>query len=170
MYAKRNVTGSKKHQHHIAQWLISREMMDHTMRALRVRAKLERDYDIPYLAGYSLDGSTVYIDRHMPKSFVYRKRRVLTDRFLMMHECVEKSLIQLYGMHYLHAHQIALHAEQAVVRAEGIEWKAYDDFMQKHIKTIEDERVTKIPAQLDLTPYVDFHDAKLVKQMRLKMV
>lgn len=160
----------KKARHHVAQWLISKEMTDHALRALRARAKLNRDYDIPYLAGYSVDGHTIFIDRHMPKSFVYKKRRVLTDRFLIMHEGVEKSLIQLFGMHYLHAHQIALHAEQAAVRGEGIEWKAYDDFMQQYIKTIEDERLTRVPANLDLTPYIDFHDTALIKQMRKKMV
>src|SRR5437868_1377077 len=118
-------------KHHVAQWLISREMMDHAMKAIERRIYLVRDFDIPYLAGYSMDGRTVFIDRHMPKSFVYQGKRVKTDRFLIVHESVEKSLIQLLGMHYLTAHQIALHAEQAAVRSEGVEWKAYDDFMQE---------------------------------------
>lgn len=165
MYEKR---GSEKprHNHHVAQWLISREMMDHAMRAIRKRTHLIRDYDIPYLAGYSLDGHMIFIDRHMPKSFAYRGRRVMTDRFLVVHEAVEKSLIQLLGMHYLHAHQIALHAEQAAVRAEGIEWEAYDDFMQDYIKVIGDERLTRIPDNLDLTPYRDFHDKDELRKMR----
>ena len=170
MHAKHQPGRNGKFHHHVAKWLISKEMTDHALRALRARCTLNRDYDVPYLAGYSLDGSTIFIDRHMPKSFVYKQRRVLTDRFLIMHEGVEKSLIQLYGMHYLHAHQVALHAEQAAVRAEGITWKAYDDFMQANIKTIEDERVTRVPATLDLTPYIDFHDTALVRQMREKMV
>src|SRR3982751_1712215 len=145
-------------------------MMDHAVKSIRARAHLERAYDIPYLAGYSLDGHTIFIDRHMPKSFIYRKRKVLADRFLIVHEAVEKSLIQLLGMHYLHAHQIALHAEQAAVRAEGVTWEAYDEFMQKYIKTVEDERLTKVPDSLDITPYVDFHDAAELKQMRNNMV
>jgi hypothetical protein len=155
-----------KKKHHVAAWLISKEMMDHALRAIRSRIHLERGYDIPYLAGYSLDGHMIFIDRHMPKSFVYRSRRVMTDRFLVVHEAVEKSLIQLLGMHYLHAHQIALHAEQAAVRAEGIEWEAYDDFMQDYIKVIGDERLTKVPETLDLTPYQDFHDTAEIREMR----
>ena len=169
MYEKRDTTASKQKQHHVAAWLISKEMMDHALRAIRSRTHLERHYDIPYLAGYSLDGHMIFIDRHMPKSFVYKGRRVMTDRFLVVHEAVEKSLIQLLGMHYLHAHQIALHAEQAAVRAEGIEWAAYDDFMQEYIKVIGDERLTKVPETLDLTPYKDFHDASELKQMRKHM-
>lgn len=150
---------------HRPEWLISKEMMDRAIKSIRERVHLERGYDIPYLAGYSIEGHVIFIDRHMPKSFVYRRRRVLTDRFLIVHEAVEKSLIQLLGMHYLHAHQIALHAEQAAVRAENIEWEAYDAFMQDHIKIIGDESLTKVPDTLDLTPYRDFHDAEELRKM-----
>jgi len=144
--------------------------MDHALRAVRARATLDRDHDIPYVAGYSVDGRTIFIDRHMPNSFVYRRKRVLTDRFLIMHEAVEKALIQMLGMHYLHAHQIALRAEQAAVRAEGIDWLAYDAFMQEHIKEIGHEKLSKVPSTLDLTPYKDFHDDELVVEMRKSMV
>ncbi len=169
MYEKRTPATSKR-KRHVTAWLISKEMMDHALRSIRNRIHLERNYDIPYLAGYSLEGHQIFIDRHMPKSFVYRGRRVQTDRFLVVHEAVEKSLIQLLGMHYLHAHQIALHAEQAAVRAEGIEWAAYDDFMQDNIKVIGDERLTQVPENLDLTPYRDFHDTAEIREMRKNMV
>ena len=161
-----NPTVKPPHKGHRPEWLIGQTMMDHAVKAIRARAHLERDYDIPYLAGYSLDGHTIFIDRHMPKSFVYKRRKVLTDRFLIVHEAVEKSLIQLLGMHYLHAHQIALHAEQAAVRAEGITWEAYDAFMQEYIKVIGDEALTKVPDNLDLTPYRDFHDKEELARMR----
>jgi hypothetical protein len=157
------------HKGHRPEWLIGQAMMDHAVKAIRARAHLERDYDIPYVAGYSIDGHTIFIDRHMPKSFTYRARKVLTDRFLIVHEAVEKSLIQLLGMHYLHAHQIALHAEQAAVRAEGIKWEAYDQFMQDNIKVIGDEELSKVPDNLDLTPYRDFHDVEELKKMRANM-
>ena len=139
--------------------------MDQAMKAIERRVHLDRSYDIPYLAGYSLDGHMVFIDRHMPKGFAYRGKRIKTDRFLIVHEAVEKSLIQLLGMRYLTAHQIALHAEQAAVRAEGIEWKAYDDFMQEYVKAVGDERLNRVPETLDLTPYRDFHDAEELREM-----
>ena len=69
-------------------------------------------------------------------------------------------------MHYLHAHQIALHAEQAAVRAEGVTWEAYDRFMQDNIKVIGDESLSKVPSNLDLTPYRDFRDKEELKKMR----
>ena len=160
----------KVHKNSRPEWLIGQKMMDHAVKSIRARAHLERGYDIPYLAGYSLDGHTIFIDRHMPRSFVWRRRKVLTDRFLIVHEAVEKSLIQLLGMHYLHAHQIALHAEQAAVRAEGITWEAYDAFMQENIKVIGDETLSMVPDTLDLTPYVDFHDVEELKKMRACLV
>ncbi|MDR3418314.1 MAG: hypothetical protein P4L83_19235 [Nevskia sp.] len=159
----------KKRGHHPPEWVIGKEMMDHAVRSIRARAHLERDYDIPYVAGYSVDGHIIFIDRHMPKSFVYRRRRVLTDRFLIVHEAVEKSLIQLLGMHYLPAHQIALRAEQAAVRAEGIDWHYYDAFMQEYIKVIGDEELSRVPETLDLTPYRDFHDTEELRKMRANM-
>lgn len=168
MHEKRGSKAEKKH--HRAEWVIGQAMMDHALRAIRARAHLERGYDIPYLAGYSLDGHTIFIDRHMPKGFKYKGRMVATDRFLILHEAVEKSLIQLMGLHYLTAHQIALRAEQAAVRAEGVEWKAYDDFMQTYIKVIGDEELSRVPSTLDLTPYRDFHDTAELKKMRKAMV
>jgi hypothetical protein len=81
--------------------------------------RFDRKHDIPYLAGYSLDGKTIYIDRHMPASFKFKGRTINTDRFLVLHEEVEKTLIDQLGLHYLHAHQIATRAEEAAVRAAG---------------------------------------------------
>src|SRR5215472_9773005 len=129
------------------EWFVSRLMMDRALDAIMRRLKkFDRDHDIPYLAGYSVDGKTIYIDRHMPPSFKFKGREINTDRYLILHEEMEKTLIDQLGLHYLHAHQIALRTEQAAVRAAGVDWRAYDDFMQKYVKRIGDERLTKVPA------------------------
>jgi hypothetical protein len=125
----------------------------------------DRKHDVPYLAGYSLDGKTIYIDRHMPKSLKVRGRTVMTDRFLVLHEEVEKSLIDQLGLHYVHAHQIATRAEQAAVRAAGISWGVYDRFMQKYVKRDGNEQLTNVPADLDTKPYRDEHDFELLRRM-----
>jgi hypothetical protein len=150
----------------LPEWYVSSLMMDRALDAVVRRVKnLDRKHDIPYLAGYSLDGKTIYIDRHMPKSFKFRSRVVETDRFLILHEEVEKTLIDQLGLHYLHAHQIATRAEEAAVRAAGVEWEAYDRFMQKYVKHIGDERLKKVPKDLDLKPYRDEHDDELLQRM-----
>ena len=84
---------------------------------------------------------------------------------LILHEEVEKTLIDQLDRHYLHAHQIATRAEQAAVRAAGIRWRDYDRFMQKYVKRIGDERLNKIPRDLDTKPYRDEHDDDLLRRM-----
>jgi hypothetical protein len=150
----------------LPEWYVSSLMMDRALDAICRRVKkFDRKHDIPYLAGYSLDGKTIYIDRHMPQFFKFGGRVIDTDRFLVLHEEVEKTLIDQLGLHYLHARQIATRAEQAAVRAAGITWRDYDRFMQKYVKRIGDERLTKVPADLDLKPYRDEHDDDLLQRM-----
>lgn len=146
-------------------WYVSSLMLERTLDAILRRVALDRSHDIPYLAGYSRDGKTIYIDRHLPKSFRYRGKQVAVDRYLILHEIVEKALIDEAALHYLHAHQIATRAEEAAVRADGILWSAYDRFMQRYVKTIGSERLKRVPADLDLKPYRDEHDRQLLADM-----
>jgi hypothetical protein len=62
---------------------------------------------------------------------------------LILHEAVEKTLMDHLGLRYLHAHQIATRAEQAAVRAAGISWDAYDRFMRMYVKSIGDKRLAR---------------------------
>src|SRR6202140_2431525 len=150
----------------IPEWFVSSLMLDRALDAVVRRVKnLDRAHDIPYLAGYSQDGKTIYIDRHMPKLMKFRGREVETGRFLPLPEEVEKTLIDQLGLNYLHAHQIATRAEEAAVRAAGVRWRDYDRFMQKYVKRIGDERLKKVPADLDLKPYRDEHDDDLLRRM-----
>src|ERR1700681_1424020 len=150
----------------IPEWYISSLMLDRALDAIVRRVKnLDRNHDVPYLAGYSNDGRTIYIDRHMPRSMKFRGREMDTDRFLILHEEVEKTLIDQLNLHYLHAHQIATRAEEAAVRAAGLRWRDYDRFMQKYVKKIGDERLSKVPRDLDTKPYRDEHDDDLLRRM-----
>jgi hypothetical protein len=149
--------------------LVSGEMLTHAVDAISRRIRLDCDHDIPYLAGYSRDGRTIYIDRHLPKTFVCSGKRVAIDRFLILHEAVEKSLLDELGLRYQHAHQIALRAEEAAVRAAGLSWRQYDRFMQQFIKEAGDETLTRLPLDLDIKPYRDEHDRKLLLLMQQAM-
>lgn len=150
----------------VPDWLVSGLMLDRALDAIMRRTRLDRRHDIPYLAGYSQDGKTIYIDRHLPRGFLLRGRLITVDRYLVLHETVEKTLIDAMGLHYQHAHQIALRAEEAAVLADRISWSTYDRFMQRYIKTIGDERLTRVPDDLDLKPYRDEHDNDLVRRMK----
>jgi hypothetical protein len=136
------------------------------VKAIRRRVRIvNRDYDIPYIAGYSRDGHTVFIDRHLPKSFRWLMRTIRVEPFLLTHEIVEKALLDELRLHYLHAHQIAQRAERDAVKAAGISWWAYQRFMKQHEKPIEEERLARVPAELDLTPYRDEKDFALLRRL-----
>lgn len=149
----------------VPDWYVSHLMLDRAMDAILRRVTLDRQHDIPYLAGYSLDGKTIFIDRHLPTELRIGERMVPTDRYLILHEAVEKSLIDQLGLHYQHAHQIALRVEQAAVAADGIPWQPYDIAMQAHIKAGGAEPLAKIPVDLDRKPYRDEHDRDLLRRM-----
>jgi hypothetical protein len=108
------------------------------VKALRRRVrKITHAYDIPYIAGYSEDGKTVFIDRHLPRSFRWLLKTVRVEPFLLTHDELR--------LHYLHAHQIAARAERDAVKAVGVSWRAYQSFMKKHEKPIEEERLIRVP-------------------------
>src|SRR5256714_15039808 len=148
---------------------ISDDVMSDVVRALRKRVRnVDHSFDIPYIAGYSTDARTVYIDRHLPRSFRSWTSRVYVTPFLVTHEIVEKALLDELGLHYLHAHQIALRTERAAVEAAGISWRTYEGFMKKHEKPIEEEKLQKVPRVLDLTPYRDLKDFQILQEIVAK--
>jgi hypothetical protein len=124
------------------------------IKALRRRARVvSRSYDTPNIAGYSVDGHTVFIDRHLPRTFRWSMKAVPVEPLLLTHEIVEKSLLDELRLHYLHAHQIAFRAERDAVQAAGVSWRAYQRFMKQHERAIEEENLIRVPSSLDLTPY-----------------
>jgi hypothetical protein len=124
-----------------------------------------RDHDISYLAGCNTEGTVIYIDRHMPTAFTHKGRTVENDRFLILHDEVEKTMIDRLNLRYLHAHQIATRVEREAVIACGISWSDYDDLMQTNVKYVGDKRLTKVPVDLDLKPYRDEHDTEPLERM-----
>lgn len=153
-------------------WLLSSDVLDDAMQAIDDRFTISREFHIPYLAGYSKDGRTIYIDSRMPEGFNTGddKRWVSTDQFLILHEAVEKALLSFFlkkhqPVIYEFAHQIALRAEQAAVEAQGVDWKAYNKFMGKCIMMCEAEGYDNIPDQLDLQPYVNESDPHVAEMI-----
>jgi len=145
---------------------IEDEVLIDAVHAIRRRIRVvNREYDIPYLAGYSVDGHTVFIDRHLPRTFRWLTKKIRVDQFLLLHEIVEKTLLDKLRLHYLHAHQIALRAERDAVKGAGVPWWAYQRFMKHYEKPIEEEKLVRVPSSLDLTPYRDQKDFALLERL-----
>jgi hypothetical protein len=144
---------------------IANDVLLDVVKALGRRVRVNRAYDIPYIAGYSVDGRTIFIDRHLPRTFRWLMKTVRVEPFLLTHEIVEKSLLDELRLHYIHAHQIALRAERDAVKAAGVSWWVYQRFMKQHERAIEEETLLKVPSSLDLTPYRDEKDFGLLKRI-----
>lgn len=128
------------------------------------RIKVNREYDIPYLGGYSKDGSVVYIDRHVPNVI----NGIPVMPFLKVHEVAEKAIIDIFGVKYQDAHRLASQIEKMLVEKKEIAWKDYTKVLKPFIKTTANEKLKKIPNDLDLTPYVDSRDYKKLKSLLQK--
>lgn len=117
---------------------------------------LSREYDLPYLGGYSNDGKIIYLDRHLPQNIFLGKQGRLFDPtpFLIAHESLEKAVIDVLGWNYDHAHEAATNYERRLVIQAGLNWKEYSDSLEPYIKEDEHEQIKKIPPDLDMTPYL----------------
>lgn len=145
--------------------LMSDSILLQATRAILKLRKVDWEHDVPYEGGCSEDGKTVYLDRHLPATFVYRGRHVEVKPFLVLHETVEKCLLMELGLEYEHAHQLALRVEQAAVRAAGVGWREYNRFTEKYVKEADSEKLTKLPRDLDVKPYRDEKDAAKLREM-----
>lgn len=134
-------------------------------------AKINKDYDLPYLGGYSEDGETIYIDRHLPDEleFEFDGTTYTFDpvQFIRIHEETEKAVIDGLEAEYLFAHRIANGVEKRAVIAAGLPWQQYSDCLEPYIKADEHEKLEEIPPDLDWTPYYAKPvDKALIDRMR----
>lgn len=120
---------------------------------------LSRDFDVPYIAGYSNDGHTFYIDRHTPQEITVEvdshKYTFDPTPFLLTHERTEKALIDALGYGYSAAHRVATAAERRhLLSVVGPSvWPKYQEVMDQFAKNDEHEKLKKLPKDLDMTPY-----------------
>jgi hypothetical protein len=138
------------------------------LRDLRFQTFLNRgfrvsfDYDIPYLGGYSRDGSTIYVDRDTPTEIkrgkrVYPVRPHGIVRGIIVHEHWEKTALDAWGWKYAPAHELATHAENDFARAMlGMHPDDYENLWRPIIAAAEKKlRMPgmQVPPDLDWTPY-----------------
>jgi len=123
-------------------------------RELARARRTNADYDLPYLAGYSKDGKTIYFDRHFPEFVEIHGRRINARRFIHLHEETEKSVIDALGLPYQKAHEIANAVEDRAVLAAGIPRSSYEKAIKPFIKADAHEKIVQIPPDLDWTPYL----------------
>lgn len=116
--------------------------------------------DVPFIAGYAhSDERVIYIDRAVPEHKMFRNVEVPVHKLLNAHERVEKALLDEYGATYQHAHQIALRLEKLFAEEMGVPWHAYDEYWGPLAEAVNARHFTRVPEDLDMTPYLSFTDA-----------
>lgn len=148
---------------------LQRTHIDQALDALRQRVGDMIPAWVPYLAGYSNDWlhtqPETFIDERLPKAFRTRDgaKILYPQRYIMLHECVEKCLMDLLGMPYELAHTIATAAEKTAVEADGFNWRWYCMVLRPWITKVRKPPPdgTRAPANLDRRPYQQCHDMHL---------
>lgn len=147
-------------------WYISTNILDAAIKQIESQITVVRKFDIPYVAGYSQNGKTIYIDKDVPEGFTLHSGKYIpTDKYLILHEVLEKTILDRFGVPYQFAHQMALRIEQDAVEANGIAWKHYNKFMMAYVKKVQHIIPTNVPGDLDLTPYKDEDDYQTLQKM-----
>ena len=119
------------------------------------KVRLNTQYQVSYLAGYSEDGLTIYIDRRLPQYFKLKDGRVIdVYKYLMVHELWEKHLEDTKGYSYSYSHEKATGKEREAVEKDGIPWKEYQSYMLKMVKKLT-KLTGEVPPDLDVKPEKD---------------
>jgi hypothetical protein len=143
-------------------------VLDDACAAMLKAIRVDRVHDVPYVGSCSLDGKTIYIDYELPTHLSYRGKRYDIDRYIVMHEVVEMLFEHQLHFSYEDAHQIALHAERAMVVSDGLSWVAYNRFCSRWVKVIAGRRhYANPPADIDLQPERDCNDRLTLRRMNL---
>ena len=127
-----------------------------------------RNYDIPYLAGYSVSGGHFYIDRHLPR-YLRAGRKTFETRLVLNHERMEAAIIHKYNWEYAAAHAMAEHYEDNIYRELGYDPTLVEAAYKPYIKEAASEKIKIAPKDLDLSPYTDSNDRKDLAKLKRAM-
>lgn len=148
-----------------AEPVLSSQALDRVLANPRVQERLHdymvenQEYDLPYLAGYSQDGKTFYVDCHLPEELSFdddgQKRTFRPDVYVRRHEQLEKVLMDVLGWTYWPAHSAAnAYERRAVLRDLGPgAWPLYERCVLQYVKADEREKLVRVPPDLDMAPY-----------------
>lgn len=157
---------------------LSRILRSHPSEAEKIErlistSTLSYRFDMPFVMGYGAakSGATqhFYGDRHLPhvarlalrangkESPEFKSFHIIP--FLLRHEATEVVLQRDLSVPPERAHRLATAAEYHAVEDAGIDLPSYRKWIDKYVKADFEERLTRLPVDLDLTPFKRYHDA-----------
>jgi hypothetical protein len=149
-------------------WKLSKQMLVEAAEAITKDVKIIRDFDVPYVAGYSVDRKSFYIDHALPRGFDMKDGEFFDVTItLILHEVIEAALEKMLpSFPYTGAHQIAFQTEEVAVKAMNADPNQYNDFFNVWIdKIYKRTRFDNCPSDLDLEPYHDELDWTTLRKM-----
>jgi len=134
----------------------------------RTDISVNSKYDVPYGSGYNVEATCIYIDKRLPRSFVNSVGKTVDiHKYLVLHEVVEKMLIDHLGLDYNHAHTIAMGAESTALLRDGVNYDEYFAYIGKYVSfDIDPKDINSVPPDLDEIPYLDDGLTDVVKKIR----
>jgi hypothetical protein len=142
--------------HHQLDPALARKVVDRSLAALLRDVRVVTRYWVPLLGGTARDWSRpiVYIDGRFPDQLLVEGRLMHPHRYIVVHECVERVLMDELGLPYLGgAHTFATAAEQSAVEADGFSWNGYTVALRPYIALARTKPETMIIAPgLDMRP------------------
>ena len=146
---------------------LSKAHIDEAISTLLKHVEIDHHHWVAYLGGYSKDWENhpeVYFDARFPDSLKVGGKTMQPFRYILIHEAVEKSLIDELGLSYDVSHDFATAAERSAVEADGFNWALYTAALRPYFgmatKKPDD---LEAPSDIDLTPYIQDHSADLPK-------
>jgi len=126
---------------------------------------INNSYEVVCLAGYSVEGKTIYIDCRLPRWLVLKDgRKIDLYKYLIIHEIGEKILEDAMGYKYPYAHEFSTGSlERKAVENDNIDWDVYQDFMLKEVQKLK--KFSEAPPDIDTKPEKDTHDYYLLHKV-----
>jgi len=116
------------HRPHASEFVSNSRVLDEAAAAVIKSMRIDRTHDVPYVGSCNKRGDTIYIDYELPVHLESLGKRYDIDRYIIMHEVVEMLFEHTLKFSYRDAHQIATHAERALVQSDGLSWSVYSRF------------------------------------------
>ena len=118
--------------------------------------------DVPYGAGSSKDGKTVYVDRRIPRWAIIDGKKIDVWEAVAQHEIAEKAQLD-QGKSYAESHITGTHADDADIDHQGIKHADYEAFLKPYLAAAKREaRPNRVPSDLEDRPYKEMGEEHLL--------
>lgn len=129
--------------------------------------KIDRTHHVPYMGGQSKDRNVVYIDSRVPEVVRFKGHTYNVIEYLAFHEVVEKTIEDLLGTTYNTAHREAEWAQIKAMKDAGLDPVPYNEWESAFYPwTLKHFDPRKVPADLDLKPYIEDKKVDVLEKMQ----